>query len=71
MPRAVVNLQNYSRMRRPLIRKRPGKPEAFAIGFETEKAALFRGHDCLHFFLIDVEIGGDALDVVMLLERFD
>ena len=37
----------------------------------NQEAGLFRGHYRLHFFLIDVEVGGDALNVVMLLERFD
>jgi len=27
-------------------------------------------HDRLHFLLVDVEVGGDALDVIMFFERF-
>jgi hypothetical protein len=51
--------------------KTPQQAGAFEIRLESATAALFRSHDCLHFLFIDVEVGGDALDVVMFFERFD
>src|SRR5579872_7501352 len=35
------------------------------------RIALFRGHYRLHFLFVDVEVGGDALYVVVFFESFD
>jgi len=51
--------------------KRPDGIGAFEIARTSAKAELFRGHDCLDFFLIDIEVGGNFLNVVMLFERLD
>jgi len=32
---------------------------------------LLRSHNVLHFFLVDVEVGGNFLHIVVLFQRFD